>query len=221
MGNEKVVVLLSGGLDSTVLLHQIHENAEAVPLFVDYGQRWLAPERAAARAQCGLLGLRLEEVDASPVRDALDRNEDRRPPSPLPHRNLVLATIALAYAVSVRAESVVTAIIREDLGSYSCTLPSFWYALRDLAATIGSIRIEVPFIYLDKASVIAEGLRLGVDFTRTYTCQLGRERHCGICGQCLLRRRSAVRAGLVEPSDFYVHDTPLARRPQSLQPHRD
>lgn len=211
MATSNTVVLLSGGLDSTVLLHQVHERGTALPLFIDYGQRWLEPERRAARAQCRTLGLELRELDASTIQAAMNLDPTRRPASPLPHRNLVLTTLALSYAESLRADRVVTAVIRDDLGNYSCTLPSFWFALRDLAASFSAITVETPFIHLDKVSVIGEGLRLGVDFTQTYTCLSGREQHCGICRHCVLRRRSAQRAGLLEPAGFYLHDAAAGR----------
>jgi len=211
MDTSKTVVLLSGGLDSTVLLHRIHERGSALPLFVDYGQRGLDAERKAARTQCVTLGLELRELDASSIQAAMNADPTRRPASPLPHRNLVLTTLALSYAESVRADRVVTAVIRDDFGSYSCTLPSFWFALRDLAASFSTITVEAPFMHLDKAAVISEGLRLGVDFVQTYTCLSGREQHCGTCSHCVLRRRSAARAGLVEPEGFYLHDASIGR----------
>ena len=95
METSKTVVLSSGGLDSTVLLHQTHERGGALPLFVDYGQRWREAERKAARAQCRALGLELRELDASTIHAAMDADPTRRLASPLPHRNLVLTTLAL------------------------------------------------------------------------------------------------------------------------------
>jgi 7-cyano-7-deazaguanine synthase len=118
----------------------------------------------------------------------------------------VLVSLALSYAVSARASSVAVAVIRDDLGRYSCTNASFWYTLRDLAATAGDVSVSTPLMYLDKAAVMDEGRRLGVDFSRTYSCVVGNETHCGRCYQCEARRNAAKRIGLPEPLGFYQRD---------------
>jgi len=202
----RTVVLVSGGIDSSVLLRQVHEDGRALPVFIDYGQRPLGPERLAAEAQCAALGLALVRLDASALSAALDAPAGIRPHSPLPHRNLVLVSLALSYAVSAGASSVAVAVIRDDLGRYSCTNASFWYALRDLAATVGGVTVATPLIYLDKAAVMEEGRQLGVDFSRTYSCLVGNETHCGRCRQCESRRSAAKRIGLAEPAGFYQRD---------------
>ena len=213
----RTVVLLSGGIDSSVLLHQVHEEACALPVFIDYGQRPATPELLAAEAQCAALGLPLIRLDAASVSLALEGPPATRPHSPLPHRNLVIVSLALSYAVSAGASSVAVAVIRDDLGRYSCTTASFWYALRDLAATIGSVTVTTPLIYLDKAAVLEEGRRLGVDFARTYSCLAGNATHCGRCRQCESRRNAAKRLGLAEPPGFYLRDaTPPAPAPSLI-----
>lgn len=198
------VLLLSGGIDSSVLLHHLHEDGVVRPLFIDYGQRAVTTERAAAEAQCRALGLELSTLDVSTVGTRLHADSRVSPHSPLPLRNLVLASLALSFADRVRARSVATAIIRDDLQAYACTSASFWYALRDLGATLDGMNVETPFIYFDKLGVLNEGARLGVDFALTYSCMLGREQHCGTCRQCVHRRRAMARAGITEPADFYA-----------------
>ncbi len=213
MASEKTVVLVSGGLDSAVLLHQVQKGGQPLPVFIDYGQRAVERERAAALVQCGALGLELTRLDATAVAAAFHAKAAIRPHSPLPLRNLVLMSLALSYADLVQAGSVATAVIRDDIGAYPCTAGSFWYAFRDLAATMGSVRIETPLIYLDKVAVIAEGLRLGVDLCGTYSCSVGEPAHCGRCRQCVVRRAAALKAGLLEPDDFYLRE---AREPLSV-----
>lgn len=213
MASDKTVVLLSGGIDSSVLLHKVAASGgDALPLFVNYGQRAVAHEQAAALAQAQALGLELTELDVSSMKAALYANAQRLPHSPLPHQNLVLVALALSYAEGAGARSLATGLIRDDLGAYGCTLGSFWYAFRDLAATIGTTLVETPFIDLDQVSILSEGKELGVDLGATYSCTVGSEQHCGRCHQCVHRRSSVARAGLVEPDGFYQHDTLLEQQ---------
>lgn len=191
------VVLVSGGVDSTVLLYRLAERARAreiqvYPLFVDYAQRAAELEYAAAHWHCRRLGLQLPRLDLSRVGEAFRRPRSMKPHIPLPHRNLVVLSLALSYVTVVGAKAVALGVIRDDIGGYpSASLP-FLDAFHELTLTLGNIELETPFVHWPKAQVIAEGNRLGVDFGQTYSCMLGRELHCGHCTQCL-RRDSAFR----------------------------
>ncbi|MGH7422955.1 MAG: 7-cyano-7-deazaguanine synthase, partial [Candidatus Methylomirabilales bacterium] len=63
--------------------------------------------------------------------------------------------------------------------------------------------IATPLIGLRKHDVVLLGASLAVDFSKTYSCLLGGERHCGVCAQCLARKRAFSLAGLPEPEGFY------------------
>jgi 7-cyano-7-deazaguanine synthase len=196
-GIPTTVVLVSGGVDSTVLLYHLAERARPgefrlYPLFIDYAQRAAEPELDAAAWHCRRLHLQLRRLDISRVGQAFRHARSMKPHIPLPHRNLVALSLALSYAATVDADTVTLGVIRDDIGGYpSASLP-FLDAFRELAQTLGYVSFETPFVHWPKAQVIAEGRRLGVDFGQTYSCMLGREQHCGHCTQCL-RRDSAFR----------------------------
>ena len=78
--------------------------------------------------------------------------------------------------------------------------------------TYAGIRLLRPFIALDKAAIAREGARLGVDFSRTYSCYKGGAIHCGTCGTCVERREAFALAGLVDPTE-YISTAALPRRP--------
>lgn len=191
------VVLVSGGVDSTVLLYQLAEQRRpgefsVYPLFIDYAQRAAELEYEAAAWHCRRLNLYLQRLDLARVGEAFRRQRSLKPHIPLPHRNLVALSLALSYAAVVGANALALGVIRDDIGGYpSASLP-FLDAFRELTSSLGTVSFETPFVHWPKAHVIAEGSRLGVDFSQTYSCMLGRERHCGHCTQCL-RRDSAFR----------------------------
>ena len=194
-GVPATVVLVSGGVDSTVLLYQLAERARAgeshvYPLFVHYAQRAARLEHEAAHWQCRRLGLTLLTLDIERVGEAFRRPRSEKPHIPLPHRNLVVLSLAISYAATVGASAVALGVIRDDLDGYPSASLAFLQAFRQLALTLNSVSFETPLIDWPKARVVAEGERLKVDFQQTYSCMLGRDLHCGHCTQC--RRRDAA-----------------------------
>lgn len=205
------IVLISGGADSTTLLHLVHARTRVVPVFVDYGQRAAAQEHQATAWQCAALGLSLRRFDMAAVGAAFRAEQQAKLHVPLPHRNLVVLGLALSYAAQVEAAAIAIAVIRDDVDGYASASRSFLEAMRALAATLrapeqasGPAVIETPLIGLDKRAVLAEGLRLGVDFGHTYSCMRGREQHCGRCLQCRRRRAAFAEAGVPESPSFYA-----------------
>jgi len=182
-------VLVSGGVDSTVLLYRVYEAARTdgmriVPLFVDYAQRAARQEQDAAEWHARHLGLSLQVLDMSRVGESFRRAEALKRHVPLPHRNLVVLSLALSYAEVARCASLAIGVIGDDVDGYASASTAFLSALRNLAATLGRVRVETPLIDLSKSGVVIEAARLGVDLERTYSCMLGRDEPCGRCSQC-------------------------------------
>ena len=183
------VVLVSGGVDSSVLLYRVQElaraeNTRTVPLFVDYAQRAARQEQQAAEWHTRQLGLTLNVLDMVRVGESFRRAEELERHIPLPHRNLVVLSLALSYAEVARCASLAIGVIADDVDGYASASAVFLSAFRNLAATLGRVRIETPLIELSKSGVVIEAARLGVDLNRTYSCMLGRDEACGRCRQC-------------------------------------
>jgi 7-cyano-7-deazaguanine synthase len=195
---ERAVVLTSGGIDSTVLLYRFAErarvhDAQMLPLFVDYAQRAARQERDAVAWHCRRLGLPLHELDIARAGEAFRRGRSVRPHVPLPHRNLVVLSLALSVATREGASSVALGVIADDLEFYPSASRRFLEAFRGLVPSLGPLTLETPLIDMTKEQVVLDGARLGVDFRYTYSCMLGRELPCDRCGQCE-RRRVALEA---------------------------
>ncbi len=193
------VVLVSGGVDSTVLLYRTHEAAggdhtRIRPLFVDYAQRAARQEQRAAEWHSRQLGLSLQVLDMAAVGESFRRGQVLKRHVPLAHRNLVVLSLALSYAETALCSSLAIGVIGDDVDGYASASSAFLSAFRDLAATLGDVRVETPLIDLSKSGVVREGARLGVDLSRTYSCMLGRDEPCGRCSQCRSRQAALANA---------------------------
>jgi 7-cyano-7-deazaguanine synthase len=193
------VVLVSGGVDSSVLLYRVHEasradNTRIVPLFVDYAQRAARQEQRAAEWHARHLGLSLQVLHMARVGESFRHGEALKRHIPLPHRNLVVLSLALSYAEVARCASLAIGVIGDDVDGYASASVGFLSAFRQLAATLGSVHIETPLIELSKSGVVIEATRLGVDLSRTYSCMLGRDEPCGRCTQCQGREAALLDA---------------------------
>jgi 7-cyano-7-deazaguanine synthase len=78
--------------------------------------------------------------------------------------------------------------------------------------TYAEVELLRPFIDRTKADIARRGAELGVDFSRTWSCYVGGETHCGECGTCVERREAFQLAGLADPTE-YLATGPLPSKP--------
>jgi 7-cyano-7-deazaguanine synthase len=108
----------------------------------------------------------------------------------VPFRNGIMLAIAAGYAESIGASEVLLATHAGDHFIYPDCRPEFntTFGQAVLLGTDNKVSIRFPFATIDKRAVGDLGRRLGVDFSRTWTCYKGHERHCGTCGACQERK---------------------------------
>ena len=224
--SRKAIVLLSGGLDSaTVLAIARQDGYEIYAISFRYGQRHeielaraseLAAKMAVAAhvivdinlAQFG--GSALTTDIAVPKHDSVQQIGTDIPVTYVPARNTVFLSLALAYAESTGATDIFIGVNALDYSGYPDCRPAFIEAFESMAnlatkaSTTGdlSLRIHTPLIDLTKAQIIARGLQLGVDYSRTISCyDPSQEGHpCQHCDACLLRIRGFEQNGLSDPT---------------------
>lgn len=215
----KVAVLLSGGLDSTTALHWALRHHEVVcALSFDYGSNHAARELSCARWQAEQAGIPYHEVDLCPISAHLesallngaeaiptgDYAEENMKQTVVPFRNGIFLAIAAGIAESKRAEGLVIAAHGGDHALYPDCREEFMAAMSAAIThgTYAGLQILRPFIANTKAEITAIGAELGVDFTHTYSCYCGGEKHCGQCSTCRERRDSFAAAGIPDPTIY-------------------
>ena len=223
------VVLLSGGLDSAVVLaHALHTGHTCHTLAFDYGQRHRSELEASALVS-GALGaathrvfpLDLRMMGGSALTDAIEVPKDRDdhtiasgiPITYVPARNLIFLSIAMGFAEVLGARSVHIGVNALDYSGYPDCRPEFIDAFArtaTLATKAGvenaahPMRVVTPLLDMTKAQIITLGTELGVDLSMTHSCYDPDDqgRACGRCDSCALRARGFQNAGVPDPTRY-------------------
>ncbi|GAA4364038.1 7-cyano-7-deazaguanine synthase QueC [Kangiella marina] len=222
---KRAVILLSGGLDSTTALAMAQERGfECYTMSFNYGQRTVAELKAAkmVSAQFGAakhieVNLDMSEIGGSaltdhsidvPTGDAIT-TEEAIPVTYVPARNTVFLSIALGWAEVLKAQHIFVGVNAVDYSGYPDCRPEFIQAFEGMAnlATKAGVEghktvIEAPLIDMTKVQIIAEGIKLGVDYAKTVSCYKADEagRACGECDSCILRKQGFETQGFTDPT---------------------
>jgi 7-cyano-7-deazaguanine synthase len=110
----------------------------------------------------------------------------------VPNRNMMMLSIAGAVAVSTGSSFVVTGVHAGDHAVYPDCRPQFINLMSDALAQgnegNGDMRgILAPYLHSSKKDIAVQAIRLGVDFSETWSCYKGGSTHCGRCGTCVER----------------------------------
>lgn len=223
MNGARAVVLVSGGLDSATTLAVARARGfDCYALSFEYGQRHRAELDAAARVarQLGAIEQRTMRIDFGGIGgSALTDASIAVPTQPapgipvtyVPARNTVFLSLALAWAEVLGARHIFIGVNAIDYSGYPDCRPEYIAAFEQLAnlATKAGVegarfRIETPLIALTKAQIIAEGVRLGVDFALTVSCYNAdaEGRACGVCDSCRFRAQGFRDAGVPDPTRY-------------------
>ena len=225
----KVVVLLSGGMDSVTAFHEALLTQEVVAgLSFDYGAKHHARELPLAAWHCSRagvphriapLGFVAEEFrsDLLKTGGAIPEGhyeEESMKRTVVPFRNGIMLAIAAGFAESRGAEGVVLAAHAGDHAIYPDCREVFLGPMAQAmeAGTYARIKLLRPFVSMDKTAIVQRGAELKIDFARTWSCYKGGLLHCGTCGTCIERREAFLLAGVPDPTP-YVTTPPLPPKP--------
>jgi len=215
----KVVVLVSGGMDSVTALHWAAREHEVVAgLSFDYGSKHNHRELPFAAQHCDSLEVRHEVVKL----DFMDRlfksdllksggeipeghyEAENMKQTVVPFRNGIMLAVAAGFAESVEAEGLVIAAHSGDHAIYPDCREEFMRPMGEAirSGTYAGIDVLRPFIAERKEGIAAIGAELGIDYSRTWSCYKGGELHCGKCGTCVERKEAFALAGILDPTVY-------------------
>lgn len=211
------IIILSGGLDSTTMLYEYKDDI-ALALSFDYGSNHNARELAFARLHCERLGIPhiiipldfihqyfrsslLEGADAIPEGNYDDNNMRS---TVVPFRNGIMLAIAAGMAETRGLSRIMMANHAGDHAIYPDCRQSFVDAMNQAitAGTYEGITLFTPYTNLTKADIARHGKALGIDYSETWSCYKGGEKHCGKCGTCTERREALREAGIVDTTEY-------------------
>ncbi|MBD2307402.1 7-cyano-7-deazaguanine synthase QueC [Chroococcidiopsis sp. FACHB-1243] len=228
MTNDKAVILLSGGLDSSTVLYQARADGyDCYAISFDYQQRHRREleaaktiARSAGVVDHKLISFDLRQWGGSALTDdsinlpqarSLDEMAQNIPVTYVPARNTIFLSFALAYAETLNASRVYIGVNALDYSGYPDCRPDYIQAMQEvfrLGTKQGregnAIAIVAPLIQLKKTEIIQLGDRLGVPWEKTWSCYAGDELACGVCDSCRLRLAAFAALGLEDPLPYVV-----------------
>ncbi len=217
---QRAIVLLSGGMDSTVCAALAARDYNPAAVHVSYGQRTEERERRAFFAICDRLGIRdrllvrneaLSAIGGSALTDhSLEVPESHSmgkdiPVTYVPFRNAHFLSVAVSWAEVLGASRIYIGAVEQDSSGYPDCRPAYYQAFNQvikLGTKDGRIEIVTPLIQLRKSQIVRLGLELGAPFDLTWSCYSREDSACGVCDSCVLRLRAFRDAGSADPIPY-------------------
>lgn len=201
----KALLIYSGGLDSSTLLHQ-YKNEIFMAVSFDYGSKHNKREIKCAVANCKALNIRHEIIkldfinkhfksdllkSGGEIPDGSYQDENMKK-TVVPFRNGIMMSIAVGLAESNEIDTVLIGNHAGDHDIYPDCRESFIkaFAQATSAGTYQHISISSPYNSLSKRDIALIGEKIGIDYSHTYSCYKGGEVHCGTCGTCMERKEA-------------------------------
>lgn len=222
---KKAISVLSGGLDCTVATSVYAKEYDIHAITFNYGQKSFERELEASKKICEKMGFEhsiidlpwLAQISSSTLNtdedipevseedlDDMKKSSETASSVWVPARNMVFTSIATSFAESVGAEIIIVGWDAEEAATFPDNSKKFLNAFNDLIE-IGSpenIKIEAPAIDLNKEEIVKLGLEVGAPMEISYSCYVGREKHCGVCESCMRRKRAFKKLKIKDLTEY-------------------
>lgn len=223
MGNQKAVVLLSGGIDSaTCAVIAKDLGFEVYALSFDYNQRHKTELDYADRTArfIGVTDHVIIQTDFSSIGGSaltdskisvpdFKEGSTKIPATYVPSRNIIFLSYAVSYAEVIGADDIFIGVTAVDYSGYPDCRPEFIEAFSK-AVNLGTKKgiegspfvIHTPLIDLSKDQIIKKGTELGMDYSFTSSCYNPdlKGRACGKCDSCVIRKKGFEKACIKDPT---------------------
>jgi 7-cyano-7-deazaguanine synthase len=199
----KVIALLSGGIDSTVLLaDRVERGDEVLAVSFDYGQthrRELVAAKQIARFYkvphrvVGLGSVTLPSALTGSV-DIPDGHAETPDATTVPARNMIFLSVAAAIAEAEQADAVMIGVTADDHNGYLDCRPLFINAMASAIrlGTSREIRLVAPWLHMSKEAIVNKGYALAAPMWLSWSCYRGGDEPCGTCGACESRKAAGA-----------------------------
>jgi len=216
----RAVVLLSGGMDSSVCAALAARDHDAAALHISYGQRTEERERDSFERICDRLEIHerlivhnealtliggsalTDESIAVPELHSLGQDI---PVTYVPFRNAHFLAVAVSWAEVLGASKIYIGAVEQDSSGYPDCRPAYYEAFNQViraGTKEGGIEVVTPLIAMRKSGIVRLGLELGAPFDLTWSCYSREDRACGVCDSCVLRLRAFHEAGAFDPLPY-------------------
>jgi 7-cyano-7-deazaguanine synthase len=217
---QKVVVVMSGGMDSSLTAYKMREfGYSVVAVHFSYGQRTEEREMesfhkisdslpAIRRYSFELpffkdIGIGTTSlIDSEMELNITGVDEKIIPNSYVPYRNGIMLSIATAVAEKEGAIGIAIGVVEEDSSGYPDCREDFINSFEktiNLGTKKGGFRVFRPLVNLKKMEIVKEAIKLKVPLENTWSCYQNQEEPCGVCDSCRLRKRGFDFADEVDP----------------------
>lgn len=215
----KVVLSMSGGMDSTTLLSELlHQGHSVYPFQFMYGSKHNHWEREAVLNISGHYSIEVPVIDLtapfSQIQSDLLKsggdipeghyNNSNMTRTVVPGRNSIFISFLVGIAESLEADYVAIGIHSGDHHIYPDCRPDYFHQMKKamLLASDNKIALTAPFLYMNKTSIIELGLKLDTPYHLTRTCYKDQPIACGKCGSCQERLEAFANNGIDDPVKY-------------------
>lgn len=217
--NRKIVLALSGGMDSATLCgYYINKKIDVVPIFFDYGSKHNRYEKEMAKKLADYYGLsiifvNLDFINALFKSDLLqtggvipegEYQDSNMSQTVVPARNIIFISIMAGYAWSIKVKDIAIGVHTGDHYIYEDCRPEFLLAMSKalIYGTGDKVALQMPFQHLSKIEILKIGSNINVPYEYTRTCYKNQKNSCGKCGSCQERINAFSIIGRKDPIQY-------------------
>lgn len=217
--SDKVVLALSGGMDSaTVLWRLLQDGMEPYCFVFSYGSKHNKYENRAALKLAEHCGAVVQFVDLERAFFGMESallktggdipeghyTDESMASTVVPARNIIFLSILAGRAESLGADKIALGIHQGDHAIYPDCRTEFFKAMDSAIylGTGGKVEFIAPYINTDKIGILKDGLDLGVPYQLTRTCYKDQELSCGVCGSCVERLEAFEKNNILDPIKY-------------------